>query len=397
MLKEEGNTSWEGAGGCAMRVLIVGAGVAGLTLAAKLRQQGREPVVVERVPGNGDAGYGISLWSLGSCILHGLGVYAEFIARGLVSRRYELADHSGEVLQSLDLSVLTDSTGPMMMLSRTDLIDLLRKACGDLSIRYATTPEKIAQAGETVRVVFSDGSEAAFDLVVGCDGIHSNVRSQVFPQPEIFDTKWMLWTWWGREGLIPPDVIRDYWGRGFFFGAYPVPGRCMFVAGLPADAVEDPHGPAGTVRPVIAAALNELIDRAEEVRLAIEDVQTLLAWPMTDVRAHEWYSGRIALCGDACTAFLPTAGVGASNAMRSAAALADELSKADAAHVPWALEMYGKRCRRIVEKNQDDSRKAARLVFVESRTVGWGRDQLIKHYPARRMLKQIVRSMRQPF
>ena len=89
--------------------------------------------------------------------------------------------------------------------------------------------------------------------------------------------------------------------------------------------------------------------------------------------------------------------VGASNAMRSAAALADELSKADPERVPLALEMYVKRCRKIVEENQDDSREIAHLMFVESKTIGWGRDQLIKHYPAKRMVKQIIKSMRQPF
>lgn len=380
-----------------MRVLIVGAGVAGLVLAAKLRQQGREPVVIERLPESDDAGYGISLWPLGSCVLHGLGVYNDFIARGQVSRRYELADHSGQVLQGLDLSALTDSSGPIVTLSRTDLIDLLRKACGDLNIRFATAPEEISQTGDTVRVVFSDGVEGEFDLVVGCDGIHSKVRSQLFPEPEIFDTKWVLWTWWGREGLIAPDLVREHWGRGSFFGAYPVPGRCLFVVGLPAGAVEDRDRSPEAVRSVIVAALGELADKVEEVRLALEDAHTLFAWPMVDIRAHEWYLGRVALCGDASTAFLPTAGVGASNAVRSAAALADELSKTGAVLVPRALEMYVKRCRKIVEKNQDDSRETARLVFVESKTVGWGRDQLIKHYPAKRMLKQIIKSMRQPF
>jgi 2-polyprenyl-6-methoxyphenol hydroxylase-like FAD-dependent oxidoreductase len=171
----------------------------------------------------------------------------------------------------------------------------------------------------------------------------------------------------------------------------------MFVAGLPADAVKDPNGPVDTVQATRATALSELIARVKEVRLAMEDAHVLFAWPMTDVRAHDWYSGRVALCGDASTAFLPTAGVGASNAMRSAAALADELSKADAAHVPWVLEMYVKRCQGIVEKNQDDSRKTARLMFLASNTLGWGRDQLIKHYPTMRMVKQIVKSMRQPF
>jgi 2-polyprenyl-6-methoxyphenol hydroxylase-like FAD-dependent oxidoreductase len=118
---------------------------------------------------------------------------------------------------------------------------------------------------------------------------------------------------------------------------------------------------------------------------------------MTDTRAREWYAGRVVLCGDSAVSFLPTAGVGASNALRSAAALGDELSKTDAAHVPHALEMYVKRCRKLVEGNQKDSRSAARLMFVESRALGWARDQLVKYYPAQRILQRIIDSMRQPF
>ncbi len=62
-----------------MRVLVVGGGIAGLTLAAKLRQQGREPVVIERSAEYSDIGYGIGLYPLGSCVLHGLGAYDEFL------------------------------------------------------------------------------------------------------------------------------------------------------------------------------------------------------------------------------------------------------------------------------------------------------------------------------
>jgi hypothetical protein len=52
-----------------MRVLSVGARVSGLTLAAKRRQQGHEPGVIECLPSYADPGYGISLWPLGSCVL----------------------------------------------------------------------------------------------------------------------------------------------------------------------------------------------------------------------------------------------------------------------------------------------------------------------------------------
>jgi len=380
-----------------VRVLIAGGGIAGLTLAAKLRQQGRAPVVIERLPEYSDAGYAIGLYTLGSCVLHGLGVYQEFVNCSVESRRYEMLDHKGARLQELDLSALANQIGPLFMSSRADLIQVLCKASADVEIRMGITIETIEQGGGRVRVVFSDGTADEVDLLVGCDGIHSGIRARVFGEQPVFDTGWTVWTWWGRDGLVPSDIIREYWGRGFLFGAYPIRGQCMFVVALPNGAVPVQNLPNDALRKAICGPLSELAGHAQEVRLAFDDARTLFKWPMIDVRARPWYTGRVALCGDAAAAFLPTAGAGASNAMRSAAALADELSRADGVHVPWALEMYAKRCQQIVENNQSDSRKAARFAFIESRPVGWGRDELMKHYPVTRIVKQLVKSMRQPF
>lgn len=379
-----------------MRILIVGGDVAGLTLAAKLRRQGREPVVIEQSAEYGDAGYGIGLYPLGSCVFHGLGVYDSLAARAEVCRQYEIVDHAGHVLQHVDMSELTDNVGPMLMLSRQDLIDVLREACGDLPIRMGTRADRIQQSDGSVRVAFSDGTESEFDLAIGCDGIHSSVRLQAMGEQEPFDTGWTLWSWWGRPNLIPSDLVREYWGRGCFFGTYPAPGRCMYGAGIPREAIENPHAPVEEIREHLRSIFQELLACVPEMQPAFDDAVRLYPWPMTDVRVRDWYTGRVALCGDAAAAFLPTAGVGASSALRSAAALADELSKTDSEHVPLALELYVKRCRKLIEGNQDDSRTIARYVFVESKALGWGRDQLIRHYPANRMLKQIIQSMQQP-
>ncbi|HUZ34735.1 MAG TPA: hypothetical protein VMV17_00235 [Streptosporangiaceae bacterium] len=117
---------------------------------------------------------------------------------------------------------------------------------------------------------------------------------------------------------------------------------------------------------------------------------------MSDIRSARWVSGRIALCGDSAAGFLPTAGVGASSALR-AAGLADELSRADAVSVPLALELYEKRCRRIIERHQADSRHLARVMFVRHPATAWARDQLVRRYPARRALRHIISSVREPF
>jgi 2-polyprenyl-6-methoxyphenol hydroxylase-like FAD-dependent oxidoreductase len=94
---------------------------------------------------------------------------------------------------------------------------------------------------------------------------------------------------------------------------------------------------------------------------------------------------------------MPTAGVGASNAMRAGAGLADELSRANAATVPLALELYEKRCRRIVERNQTDSRRLARVMFVRQPHLAWARNELAARFPATRALSEIVNSAHQPF
>jgi 2-polyprenyl-6-methoxyphenol hydroxylase-like FAD-dependent oxidoreductase len=348
-----------------LRALIVGGGVAGLTLAAKLAQQGRKPVVIERSPGYSDAGYAIGLYPLGSSVLHGLGAYRELASRSLQTRRYEMRDHKGALLQELDVSTVMKEIGPMLLMSRADLIQVLRQACGDVEIRMGAAVQNIEQSARVVRVVFNGGAASEFDVLVGCDGIHSATRKQVFGEQPAFDAGWTLWTWWGRNELIPPDVIREYWGRGVFFGIYPIPARCMCAVVLPnRSAPQDPSDEA--LRRFIACALRELAAHADDVRRAVSDAKTFFKWPMLDVRARKWRCGRVALCGDAAAAFLPTAGAGASNAMRAAAALADELSKVDGPHAPLALELYVKRCRQIVEKNQSDSRKAARFAFLES-------------------------------
>lgn len=115
----------------------------------------------------------------------------------------------------------------------------------------------------------------------------------------------------------------------------------------------------------------DFIESDTRIGAAIEAAERLFPWPMADARARDWSKGRVLLCGDAAVGFMPTAGAGANTAMRS---LADELSRVNGEIAPLAAEMFEKRCREIVEKNQHDSRNLAKYIFVDNRTVAWGRD-----------------------
>jgi 2-polyprenyl-6-methoxyphenol hydroxylase-like FAD-dependent oxidoreductase len=375
-----------------MRVLIVGAGVAGLTLAARLAQQGRESIVIERDPDRVD-GYAIGLYPLGSCVLHGIGVYDDVLTTSQIVQKYELADGHGRLMQSMDMTVLTDGIGPMMMLRRADLLSALERVM-EHPVRRGTVVADLRQTRDGVDVTFDDGTDDRFDLVVGCDGIGSATRTMLFGHQDGFETGWVLWTWWADRARFDATTFRELWGHGWFFGIYPCRDRVMCAAGGPASTFGAPS--AGAIAPVLGQRIAVAATDAG-IAGAITDLTDGRAWAMRDVRSKHWSSGRVVLCGDAATAFLPTAGIGASIALRAASALADELSRADAASIPLALELYEKRCRSTAERNQTGSRRLARLMFMKSNVLGSVRDIAARRYPAARVLGDIIDSVHHPF
>lgn len=374
-----------------VKALVIGAGMAGLTLAARLCQQGRAPVIVERAR-YFEGGYALGLYPLGSCVLHGLGTYEALVERALVLERYELASSSGQVLQSLDMSVLTGAVGPLLMVSRSDLLRLLETSCAEADLRRGVTVSSLVQRPDAVEVGFDDGTAGLFDVVVACDGADSSTRELIFGPMKGYDSGWTCWTWWADASRFEPTVAREWWGSGSIFGVYPAPGQVMCGAGGPGHVLC-----GDDVRSMLHHHLANLIEHNPVVGAAIDDLGEAYPWAMRDVRSDRWIDGRVALCGDAAVGFMPTAGVGASYAMRAAAGLADELSRADAASVPLALELYQKRCRSVIERGQTDSRRLARVMFVRHPQLAWARDRLTRRYPAERALGEVIGSAHQHF
>lgn len=163
-----------------IRILIIGGGITGLTLAGLLGQRGFRPTIVERILEYGKVGYIIVLWPSGSRILKGLGIYRKLLDAGLPLSTYNVWNEKGEMLHSYSVRAVTDKYGPMISIYRPDLINVLREAVDSDTIRMNTTVDKIHQTGDEVHVTLSDGEEEAFYLVVGCDGVRSETRNMVF-------------------------------------------------------------------------------------------------------------------------------------------------------------------------------------------------------------------------
>lgn len=378
-----------------MRILIVGAGIGGMTLAALLKQRGYHPTLIERAPDFEHAGYMLGLWPLGYRVLHGLGLYEQFAAETLECRHYEVRDNHGELVKHWSMAPISDRFGPNLSCTRPQLIKLLHSAIDDLDLRFNTTLETLYDDGETATVAFSDGRTETFDLVVGADGIHSKVRQMIFGDQPYYHTNWGGWVWWVGLDQVPQETFIEHWGAGRFFGIYPTTQGAGVYAGAPVTDDFSQPGPRRTQRIRDRfAGMGELVETCLES--LPDDNSDLFFWKLSDVRAKEWTRGRVVLLGDAAAGFLPTAGIGASMAMESAAVLADELSRTNTQLLEHALALYVKRRQHRVESTQNDSRHLAKMMFIKSATVSHIRDVATKFYSLEQLAGSIAKAFDEP-
>ncbi|MCF8527544.1 MAG: FAD-dependent monooxygenase [Candidatus Nanopelagicales bacterium] len=384
-----------------MRVIIVGGGIAGLTAAALLTRTGsHEVVVLERAEAYGDAGYGLGLYPLGAAVFHALGRYGELERRSRVLDTYTVHGPDGAVLQTVDLGSLLERFGPMLGVSRTDVIDILAGCLPEGTIRFGTEGTAAALSGDEVVVTTGSGEQLTGDLVVAADGMHSALRTSLFGEVALRSTGFDAWMWWAPEGSTAAGTASEHWGASAFVGLYPMPRGVNVAVGVPTALSPDPHASPEEILQTLRAVVSEHNPGAADLPHLWEITGGRpFLWPLADVRAPQITAlgGRAALVGDSGLGFLPTAGVGASNALRSAAAFAYDLSLADAHGVPVAVQRWSHRVHRLVEGNQDDSRQLAKVMLIKHGSASKVVNAIMKHMPVTAMTKSIVKSMEVPF
>lgn len=377
-----------------LKILVVGAGIAGITVTQLLRRDGRHPILIERAEDEGHPGYMLALMPLVDTVLDDLGVRRAYLDNSTPLGRFGFHARTGKMLRTDSTAAVLDQFGDYRGISRGELMKVL--TTDECDVAYNTSVTALDDSPECTTATFATPSgtvQLDFDLVIVADGIHSTTRELVIGERplDVVDTNWGGWVVWApADG--DADLGEELWGTGFFLGVYPVKGQLgVFVGGPSADLQASPEVFIEGIR----RRLKVVSPRLDSVLRAVLDDPNPYYWPLSDCRAPVWAVGRAVLVGDAAAGFLPTAGVGAGMAMESAWVLARMLRYAKPGNVALLLRSYEQSQRPRVEAAQNTSRSLAGLMFRRSKTLAVLRDLAMRVISIQMALKPIQRLLRE--
>ncbi len=328
-----------------LNVLIVGAGIGGLTAALCLARRGHAVQILEQSAEATTSGAGIQLSPNCTKVLHSLGLAEQLVAIACIPDAIEIRHwQDANLIASSELgSGITEKFGsPYYHIHRTDLAQLLlnevKKCC---EIHFNVAVDRVLDEGREVSAISGLGAYKA-DLLIGADGIHSTVKNVCLSNEAPRFTGNIAW-----RATVPVSqfssvtpITQLWWGPGKHVVYYPISQgeliNCVCVVEKSGwqreswtekgDTDELQADFAGWHESITQLLAN--VDPASCFKWALFDRDPLLSWSV----------GRVTLLGDACHPTLPFLAQGAAMAIEDAAVLAGCM--AERSDIPSSLMRY---------------------------------------------------------
>ena len=287
-----------------MKIAISGAGVAGPALAYWLQRTGHEPTLIERAPRFRRGGYVIDFWGVGYCVAERMGIGPAIRDAGYQVQAIRSVGDNGQIRASLGVEAFRRATGgKFTSIPRGELAAAIYATIeNDVEAVFDDSIAGIDEYPDGVCVSFERGQPRDFDLVIGADGLHSNVRGLTFGPESDFEHY--------LGCVVAACVVDGYRPRDeLVYVAHTQPSRLVARFSLRADRtlvmfVFRSEHPRDLSEPAACTALlrRQYADAGWEcpqILAALDDAEDLYFDVVSQIRLARWSRGRVLLIGDA--------------------------------------------------------------------------------------------------
>ncbi|MDZ4762380.1 MAG: FAD-dependent monooxygenase [Alphaproteobacteria bacterium] len=336
-------------GNAFVKVVIAGGGIGGVTAALALARRSFDVEIVEQASALREAGAGLQLSPNAMKVFRALGIEERIASVASVPKALELRlGRSGQKVFSIPMGGAASRRygAPYLHIHRADLLEILlgaAKESGQVRVRLGARLAGYLEEGRGVRAGLDTGEIVEGDVLVGADGLHSQVRRQLCGPDEAQFTGAVAWRF-----TAPADAVREHFdapaatvwaGPGRHAVTYALRrGELMnFVGVVESDGWRaEGWSEEGDLTELAAA----FAGWARPVTALIEAATSCMRWALFDRDLLErWTAGRVALLGDACHPMPPFQAQGAAMAAEDAFVLARCLGDAGG-NIPGALAHY---------------------------------------------------------
>ncbi|MCF6351792.1 MAG: FAD-dependent oxidoreductase [Cyclobacteriaceae bacterium] len=310
-----------------MKIAIIGAGIGGLTTAIALKQKGLEVEIFEAASEFKKAGSGINLALNAMQVYKRLGLYEKIFEAGSYTHSMNITDEKLKPLSVINLKTFEKKHHvKSVAIHRTTLHQILLNQLSDVSLHLDKKVKIVTQSNNGAEIQFEDGTKHSAEVLIGADGIHSNVRKSIFEHTELRIAKQICW-----RGITEIEIsdkyqteLNELWGKGKRFGFVAIENNRYYWYALTnyKKNYKEEFKEVDLVE--FYSDFNPLIGQI----IKSTPKENILTHEMADLKPiPAWYNKKVCLLGDSAHATTPNLGQGACQAIESAMVLANCLAK----------------------------------------------------------------------